>query len=122
MYAKSFDRFVDLEIHIKNSHKEHNVFECDQCGKGFVLEWRLRRHTQTNAQPCHYFNNNVKCPFDEFGCKFLHIASKNCQFGEKCRRILCLYRHSEMKRNSIVDKEIDDLENSEKFPLVLMWG
>ena len=57
----------------------------------------------------------MKCPFDEFGCKFLHIASKNCQFGVKCKRTLCPYRHSEMKRNSSVDKEIDNLENSEKM-------
>ena len=35
--------------------------------------------------------------------------------GEKCKRILCPYRHSEMKRNSIFDKEIDDLEISEKM-------
>ena len=42
-------------------------------------------------------------------------ASKKCQFGERCNRILCPYRHSEMKRNSIVDKEIVDHENSEKM-------
>ena len=100
MCAKSFNRFVNLLIHIKNSHEKHKVFECGKCGKGFVLEWRLGRHinlhTQTNAQPRHYFNNNVNCPFDDFVCKFLHIASKNCKFGEKCKRMLCPYRHSEI--------------------------
>ena len=111
-----FNRFVELEIQMKNCHEKQSLFECDQCGKGFVLKWRLRKHlnihTQTNAQPCHYFNNNVKCPFEEFGCKFLHIASKNCQFGQKCKRTLCPYRHLETKSNSIVDNEMDDLENS----------
>ena len=109
---------MDLEIHMKNCHEKQSLFECDQCGKGFVLKWRLRKHlnlhTQTNVQPCHYFNNNVKCPFEEFGCKFLHIASKNCQFCQKRKRTLCPYRHSETKSNSIVDNEMDDLENSER--------
>ena len=117
MCEQTFKRFVDLEIHIKNDHDKQNLFECDQCGKGFVLKWRLRKHTnlhnQTNAQPCRYFNTNVKCPFEEFGCKFLHISYKNCQLGQKCKRTLCTYRHSETKSNSIDDKEIDNLENSE---------
>ena len=30
MCEKKFDRFVDLEIHIKNCHDKQNLFECDK--------------------------------------------------------------------------------------------
>ena len=34
MCVETFDRFVDLENHIKTCHEKHTVFECDQCDKG----------------------------------------------------------------------------------------
>ena len=50
--------------------------------------------------------NNFACNFEEFGCNFLQIVSKDCQIGQICRR-----RHSNIKRNSIDDTEI--VENSD---------
>ena len=32
--VESFDRFVDLEHHIKTYHEKHTVFRCSQCEKG----------------------------------------------------------------------------------------
>ena len=81
----SFDRHVDLENHIKSSHEKRPVYQCDKCEKSFVLRWRLKKHmnlhTKKNISPCHYFSNNKNCPFEEYGCKFLHVASKKCEFS-----------------------------------------
>ena len=35
---ESFTKNSDLEVHLKNLHKERENHECDQCGKSFVLE------------------------------------------------------------------------------------
>ena len=40
----TFNRFVDLENHIKTCHDKHQVFQCNKCEKGFVLKWRLKKH------------------------------------------------------------------------------
>ena len=29
-------------------------------------------HSRQKSQTCHYFRNNIFCPFEELGCKFLH--------------------------------------------------
>ena len=29
-------------------------------------------HTGKVKKQCYYFNNNVICPFDDLGCKFIH--------------------------------------------------
>ena len=59
---RRFNRHVDLENHIRSSHAKHQVYQCDQCEKSFVLRWRLKKHmnlhTKKNIQPCHYFSNN----------------------------------------------------------------
>ena len=34
---KSFNKFVDLENHIKMCLEKHSILKCDQCDKGFVL-------------------------------------------------------------------------------------
>ena len=58
----TFDRFVDLENHIRTCHANHQVFHCDKYEKGFVLKWRLKKHmrlhTENNVTYCHYFNND----------------------------------------------------------------
>jgi hypothetical protein len=96
-------------MHIKNDHEAHQIFKCAICGKGFVIEWRLKKHmqlhTQNNVKPCHYFNNYKSCPFNELGCKFLHSVAENCLIGQKCKRRLCPNRH--------VDSTIEDKQNSE---------
>ena len=74
-----FTRFCDLECHMKASHKKCKEFECDTCKKTFVTNWRLRKHERIHSgkitKLCHYFTNNVVCPFDDLGCKFLHTKS-----------------------------------------------
>ena len=29
-------------------------------------------HSDKKVRHCHYFRNNIFCPFEELGCKFLH--------------------------------------------------
>ena len=73
---KCFNRFLDLENHIRSNHEKHEEFKCDICDKGFVLNWRLGKHMKMHSEKdlchCYYFRNNHKCPFAEIGCKFLH--------------------------------------------------
>ena len=35
---KHFERFVDLENHIKESHGDHKEFQCDKCKKFLCVE------------------------------------------------------------------------------------
>ena len=80
-YGKTFGRFSDLESRVKTFHENHPEFKCEVCEKTFVLKWRLRKHMKIHnghVQPCHYYNNNKTCPFEELGCKFNHINSENC--------------------------------------------
>ena len=111
---KVFNRSVDLERHIKEEHDNHETFNCDQCEKTFVLKWRLKKHarihTKEFVQFCHYFNNGRKCPYEELGCKFLHVVSEMCSYGQKCQKRLCPQRHSEEKRKT--DDDNNDTDNS----------
>ena len=69
----------DLEIHIKASHAEHQIYECYECSKTFVTEWRLHRHRSIHSdektRQCIYFRKQITCPYDELGCKFRHSTS-----------------------------------------------
>ena len=116
---KSFNKFVDLEIHIKMFHEKHSILKCDQCDKGFVLRWRLKKHmrlhTESNIKHCHYFNNDKDCPYEEIGCKFLHYVSKNCVYDSKCTRRLCPYRHT--GRKSTQSDTIEKIETDETSDL-----
>ena len=116
----TFDRFVDLENHIRTCHANHQVFHCDKCEKGFVLKWRLKKHmrlhTENNVTYCHYFNNDRNCPFEDLGCKFLHKETKNCPFKSNCTRRLCPYRH-EVTRNTKDDNNESD-ENVEMSDII----
>ena len=84
-----FNRFSDLENHIRSNHEKHEVFHCEICDKGFVLNWRLRKHMNIHSEEsvhyCYYFNNNQKCPFEEIGCRFLHQEARICIFWGKCK-------------------------------------
>ena len=44
MCDESFQNITDLEKHIKKNHEIHQLFDRDQCKKGFVLKWRLKKH------------------------------------------------------------------------------
>ena len=67
----------DLEFHIKTAHDKHKSFQCSKCEKMFVTKWRLARHTKMHSKiffrKCKYFQNRVKCPFEDLGCKFGHF-------------------------------------------------
>ena len=95
---KVFTQNFDLEVHIKNEHIKSEKFKCESCDKTFVLNWRLLKHKQnhlkSDMKKCHYFNNNLTCPFEEMGCMFSHEDAVLCQYDEKCRNILCSYKHS----------------------------
>ena len=111
---QTFKKNCDLESHIERIHDLVEKFKCDKCDKCFVLNWRrdkhMKLHTNASVKPCHYFNNGGKCPFEELGCKFLHIVAKLCKSGIKCQRRLCPYRHPEKEANkgnlSIIDSNV----------------
>ena len=111
------NRAVDLEIHIKSSHAQYELFKCDKCEKNFSLKWRLKKHMELHTtkvtKQCHYFNNCEKCPFEEYGCKFLHTVSKKCIYSQRCERKLCPYRHFEEKNNSKDINNVDNIEESD---------
>ena len=94
---ETFKKNCDLELHIQRSHFSVEMFECDKCGKQFVLKWRLRKHqdihNNQNIRKCHYYNNNKKCPFEAIGCMFEHSFSGKCQHGERCNKNLCTFQH-----------------------------
>ena len=112
---ESFDEFWKLETHMK-THREENKFECSECGKEFQIEWRLRKHmdihTNTNGKKCHYFNNFKTCPYEEFGCKFVHEKSEKCYFSDKCKNKLCQFQHE--KGKSEYDK-YDRMDDDDQF-------
>ena len=86
---KTFELYVDLEIHMKTHQK---TFKCELCDKTFHLKWRLTKHSlghETQIRFCHYFNNGVECPFEEYGCMFSHSVSPQCWFKESCLNKLC---------------------------------
>ena len=97
----NFEKKSDLESHMNLNHGSVEKFQCDQCDKTFVLEWRLmkhkRIHKEKNITNCHYFNNKKECPFEEIGCMFLHSYSKMCKYGKECNKMMCSFQHSSIK-------------------------
>ena len=74
-------------------------------------KWRLRKHLNVHDTDryCHYFNNQMVCPFEEIGCKFRHEQSSFCKF-RKCENKLCPFRH---KDHSEPDKINDNETETE---------
>ena len=115
----SFSRICDLEVHIKTKHETLTDYKCDQCDKTFVLKWRLRKHEENHKRTvfkrCHYFNNNIACPFEDLGCMFSHELSGACKFDKKCSTKLCSYQHTEaLENNSEVMEMFNDQDNAEE--------
>ena len=58
-------------------HEEYQKFKCNNCCKDFVTEWRLNKHRKIHdgrtKKYCNNFKTGKTCPFQELGCKFLHI-------------------------------------------------
>ena len=108
---KIFCKNYDLEVHIKTEHKPKELLQCDKCDKHFVLKWRLLKHKlnhdNISKAKCHYFNNNLTCPFEEMGCMFAHELSDMCKFDKKCTRNLCSFGHTS------IEEEPDDKENED---------
>ena len=97
--ATSFVRSIDLERHVKSSHCDTTQLKCSECGKTFVVEWRLKKHQQihkntANIRFCHYFNNNKECPYESIGCMFKHKKSTECKYGRTCFAELCQFQHN----------------------------
>ena len=65
-----------LEVHIKHEHSTTEKYHCDFCDKTFVLKWRMLMHMKNHSnkvtKKCHYYNNNLMCPFEVMGCMFIH--------------------------------------------------
>jgi hypothetical protein len=58
-----------------DKHDAMKDFECELCGKTFLLQWRLKKHSLIhiqNAKMCRYYVENQLCPFHLVGCKFSH--------------------------------------------------
>ena len=60
-------------------HEQEKAFECEMCDKGFVLEWRMKKHMKMHGEKlsmCKYFAKNQHCPYEDIGCKFSHESSE----------------------------------------------
>ena len=94
----TFDSNYNLEVHI-SSHQEVIPVKCDSCEQTFFSNWRLkihkRGHQKEKKRSCHYYNNQLECPFEKVGCKFDHRLSRKCKFGSECQILKCQFRHQE---------------------------
>ena len=112
---QTFNLNIDLEVHLQ-THEKQKLFKCDQCEQNFYLKWRLRKHQEGHANSfkfCHYFNNELTCPFEEHGCMFLHKISPLCKFGATCANQLCQFRHQNKQTQSCDKSENKNTTQSE---------
>ena len=97
-----FESNYKLETHLM-THQEANIVKCDSCEKSFFSTWRLKVHKKGHGKQrkrcCHYFNNQIECPFEKIGCKFEHIPSNKCRFGSQCEKPKCQFQHQEKTNN-----------------------
>ena len=123
---KTFSRNCELEIHIEKEHGNAKKHECNVCGKSFVLKWRMNKHVagHTDAQKyCHYFNNNLDCPYEPIGCMFQHKYAGKCK-NKTCTRHLCQFKHenvtveSQVNDGEVVDDDADEVVDDDDGELV----
>ena len=109
---ETFPKYSDLEEHIKNIHLEKDKYKCDECGKSFVLKWRLKKHltihSDQDIKGCHYFNNQKTCPFETLGCMFAHKLMGECKFKKKCNNKLCSYQHETGSESSLQCQQCEE--------------
>ena len=114
---KVFHKNCDLESHPEKEHKVEK-FECEKCDKTFVLKWRLIKHQKIhngqNIKKCHYFNNQKICPFEQIGCKFLHLPAGECENSDLCTLKLCLSKHANIECN---EKDTVDKSSQEEIEI-----
>ena len=111
---EEFTRNCDLEVHL-DGHTREKEFKCEVCGKGFFLQWRLRKHkelhqTQINQRFCHFYNNSKPCPYENIGCMFVHSKSGKCKLAS-CRFRLCQFEHEDKNENDIETVASEDSEH-----------
>ena len=41
---EKFSKNSDFEMHMVDQHEAKKNFECESCGKTFLLQWRLKKH------------------------------------------------------------------------------
>ena len=110
---RSFEEEWKLNAHIKS----HKSYPCDQCDKTFKYQETKEKHTKITHENvklfCHYFNNDLECPFDE-ECIFLHEDSPVCKYGELCERTNCMFKHqSATGESDDADDDSEDVEDVE---------
>ena len=98
----------------KHSTEKENA--CNFCGKTFHLKWRLEKHKEIHDKEkslkyCHFFNNHKVCPYEEIGCKFLHVKSERCKFTD-CRNPLCQFSHNDEKDNLESDEDEEEFDET----------
>ena len=135
--VERFETSSDLQNHNKIKHFKKGKFNCDDCEKCFVEEWKFTAHKKSHsAYPCDqcektfkfnemkekhieaahrdkiiycsFYNNKKECPYGDKKCMFVHKDSEECKFGKACERNNCMYKH-DSEDNS--DENIDDSEN-----------
>ena len=81
-----FNQSSELETHIVTEHNVKKKHKCEICNTEFVFKWRLNRHFEDHKKvirKCHFFNNNVTCPYTKIGCKFSHEIVDICKYTKK---------------------------------------
>ena len=136
----TFPKQKDLQKHMKNDHKCDKKFQCEECERIFVEEWKFKAHEKCHKKYecticeqtfqsddirckhtkivhenfklyCHFYNNNKTCPKEE-KCVFLHEDSEICKYGDLCDRINCMFKH-ECGENDDANEEDDNGDGEE---------
>ena len=86
--GETFSECHSLEKHLVTIHKETKSLSCHGCNMKFVDKLRLNKHAKMHTtnrlklRKCHFFNNGKVCPYEEYGCKFLHQVSMLCRYEQ----------------------------------------
>jgi hypothetical protein len=102
---------------MKEVHAIQNRFKCSECNKGFVLDWRRKKHMRIHIDDvefCNFYNNKKKCPFEDIGCMFLHETADACTF-HPCLNKLCQYKHDKVIITVEEDTRTGDLLENEQI-------
>ena len=112
---EKFTKAIEVETHMTELGlmKKHS---CEVCGEGFYLKWRLNKHKQMHSEDhrshfCHFYNNNIECPFNQVGCMFQHTKSGPCP-RKNCTRNLCEFENVQGDIEVVVEA-LDDEEERE---------
>jgi hypothetical protein len=112
---RKFPNISSLEKHIKKNHTEYDTHECEQCKKKFVTIWRLKKHTKMHSGfrivQCRYYRNNLRCPFEELGCKFLHDSDIQENYTTSDTSVITPGSRSTVMSGSEKSDNFDSFEN-----------